>query len=95
MVTLRIHLDDVPADNAPLLIAPGSHRLGRIPASEAAAVAERLGNFACLARRGDVWAYATSILHASARATGHRRRRVVQVDFSAVDLPGRLEWMGI
>jgi hypothetical protein len=30
MVTLRIHLDAVPESNAPLLIAPGSHRLGRI-----------------------------------------------------------------
>ncbi len=27
LVTLRIHLDSVPADNGPLLIAPGSHRL--------------------------------------------------------------------
>ena len=30
MVTLRVHLDPVPATNAPLLIAPGSHKLGRI-----------------------------------------------------------------
>ena len=34
MATLRVHLDDVPATNAPLLIAPGSHRDGRV--SEAA-----------------------------------------------------------
>ena len=31
MVTLRVHLDPVPETNAPLLIAPGSHRLGQIP----------------------------------------------------------------
>src|SRR5262249_43602374 len=31
MVTLRVHLDPVPETNAPLLIAPGSHRLGRVP----------------------------------------------------------------
>ena len=30
MVTLRVHLDPVPETNAPLLIAPGSHRLGQI-----------------------------------------------------------------
>jgi hypothetical protein len=30
MITLRVHLDDCAADNAPLRIAPGSHRLGRI-----------------------------------------------------------------
>jgi hypothetical protein len=28
MLTMRIHLDDVPESNGPLLIAPGSHRLG-------------------------------------------------------------------
>lgn len=31
MVTVRFHLDPVDADNAPLLVAPGSHRLGFIP----------------------------------------------------------------
>ena len=35
MVTLRIHLDPVPETNAPLLIAPGSHRLEQIPEGEA------------------------------------------------------------
>src|SRR4030095_8642618 len=30
MVTLRVHIDPVPAGNAPLLIAPGSHKLGRV-----------------------------------------------------------------
>jgi hypothetical protein len=36
MVTLRVHLDDVPATNAPLLIAPGSHRHGRVMGAGAA-----------------------------------------------------------
>ena len=30
MLTLRVHLDPVPETNAPLLVARGSHRLGRI-----------------------------------------------------------------
>jgi hypothetical protein len=34
-VTVRIQLDDCGCGNAPLLIAPGSHRLGRIPTKEA------------------------------------------------------------
>jgi Phytanoyl-CoA dioxygenase (PhyH) len=33
MVTLQVHLDDVPITNAPLMIAPGSHRLGSVTAS--------------------------------------------------------------
>lgn len=95
MVTLRIHLDDVPTDNAPLLIAPGSHRLGRIPESELHSVVERCGTATCLADRGDVWGYATPIIHASAASTGHAHRRVLQVDYAAIELPLPLTWLGI
>lgn len=95
MLTLRIHLDPVPATNAPLLIAPGSHRLGRIPEASIEAIVAQCGTHACLAERGDVWLYATSILHASARADGMEHRRVLQVDFSAEELPAGLDWLGI
>lgn len=95
MVTLRVHLDDVTADNAPLLIAPGSHRLGRIAEAEVAAMVEACGTACCLAGAGDVWAYSTPILHASAAATAARHRRVLQVDFSCDELPGPLEWLGV
>jgi hypothetical protein len=95
MITLRIHLDDCDGDNAPLLIAPGSHRLGRVPAAEAGEVARRLGEASCPAAAGDVWAYATSIVHASDRARRPQRRRVFQVDYAAKPLPGGLEWLGV
>lgn len=95
MVTIRIHLDDVPADNAPLLIVPGSHRLGRIAEADLARVVEAMGTAACLAAAGDIWIYATPIVHASAAAQGQRRRRVLQVDYSATALPQPLEWLGV
>lgn len=95
MVTLRVHLDDVPADNAPLLIAPGSHRHGRVPVHDIERVVARCGTVACLARAGDVWAYATPILHASEAALRPTRRRVLQVDYSADSLPGGLAWLGV
>jgi hypothetical protein len=34
MVTVRVHLDAAPETNGPLLIAPGSHKRGRIRASD-------------------------------------------------------------
>lgn len=95
MVTLRVHLDDVPAGNAPLLIVPGSHRLGRIAEGEIDALVSRLGFSACLAEAGDIWAYATPIVHASKAAARPGRRRVLQVDFSADELPGALDWLGV
>ena len=94
MVTIRVHLDVVPPDNAPLLIAPGSHRFGRIPEADLTGVVERCGSMANLATAGDVWIYATPIVHASAASRG-TRRRVLQVDYSADALPLGLEWLSI
>jgi hypothetical protein len=95
MITLRVHLDDVPAGNAPLLIAPGSHTAGRVPMADYDAIVDRCGIHACLAKAGDIWVYATPILHASEAAdvTGHRR--VLQIDYAAEDLPGGLAWLGV
>jgi ectoine hydroxylase-related dioxygenase (phytanoyl-CoA dioxygenase family) len=95
MITLRAHLDDVPADNAPLLIAPGSHRFGKIPVREVENVVQKCGTLTCVAEAGDVWLYATPILHASAAALNARRRRVLQIDFSAETLPSGLAWFGV
>lgn len=94
MATLRVHLDPVPELNAPLLVAPGSHRLGRIAEADVPAVVVRCGAAACLAAPGDVWLYSTPILHASERATAPARRRVLQVDYALDDLPGGLQWLG-
>jgi len=95
MLTMRIHLDPVPDNNAPLLIAPGSHRLGRIAERDIDASVAGCGTLACTADRGDIWLYATPILHASARAVRPEHRRVLQVDFSAQQLPAGLDWLGI
>lgn len=95
MITMRVHLDAVPDGNAPLLIAPCSHRLGRIAEADIERVVARCGTATCLAEAGDVWLYATPILHASAAAVGAIRRRVLQIDFAATDLPGGLTWLGV
>lgn len=95
MITLRLHIDDVPQNNAPLIVAPGSHSLGKIPVEQVDAVASQHEKLTCLADAGDVWAYSTPILHSSARATVAGRRRVLQVDFSNIELPYPLQWLGV
>ncbi len=95
MVTLRVHLDDVPATNAPLLIAPGSHAIGRVPVNMIGNVVRDHGIIPCLADAGDVWLYSTPIIHASEAAMVPARRRVLQVDYAAEALPDGLEWLEI
>ncbi|HEX5183040.1 MAG TPA: phytanoyl-CoA dioxygenase family protein [Allosphingosinicella sp.] len=95
MVTLRVHLDDVPADNGPLLVAPGSHRLGRIAEAAIGAAVHACGSIACIAEAGDIWLYATPILHASSAAARPARRRVLQLDYAVRGLPNGLQWLGV
>jgi len=95
MVTLRVHLDAVDERNAPLRVVPGSHKLGRLAEAEIEGVVATFGEQLCLAERGDIWLYATSIVHASLAADPPRRRRVLQVDFSADARPGPLAWRGV
>lgn len=90
-----MHLDPVDVDNAPLRIAPGSHALGQLAEAAVPDVVSRLGEYVCLAERGDVWAYVTPILHASNAAGTPRRRRVLQIDYAAQPLDGELEWLGV
>jgi hypothetical protein len=95
MVTLRVHIDDVPATNAPLLIVPGSHTEGRVPVNAIEEVVRRRGIRPCIAEAGDVWLYSTPILHASEAAVQPLHRRVLQLDFAAEELPGGLKWLGV
>ncbi|MBR0551562.1 phytanoyl-CoA dioxygenase family protein [Sphingomonadaceae bacterium LXI357] len=92
MLTVRMHVDAVDEANAPLLIAPGSHKAGVILETQISSVVDRCGVQTCLAEAGDIWIYSTPILHASKRAVGQRRRRVLQIDYAAFDLPAGLEW---
>jgi ectoine hydroxylase-related dioxygenase (phytanoyl-CoA dioxygenase family) len=95
MVTLRVHLDPVPQDNAPLLVARGSHRLGMVAEAEIDAVVGLSEVVTCLAERGDIWLYRTLVLHASAASARPARRRVLQVDYAAAALPHGLEYRGV
>lgn len=95
MKTVRVHLDPVDEDNAPLMIIPTSHERGRLSEAEVAKVARDGPTQSCLAERGDIWVYSTPIVHGSKLAARPRRRRVLQVDYSAAQLPGGLEWLGV
>jgi hypothetical protein len=91
MITLRVHIDRVDAGNAPLRVISGSHRLGRLSDVRVAQIVEAGTSLTCLAQPGDVWAYRTPTVHASA-ATNGSRRRVLQLDYAAAALPAGLNW---
>ena len=92
MLTVRIHLDRADATNGALCVAPGSHRKGRIKASDAASVARESERHLCVVEAGDALLFKPLLLHASRKATSDAPRRVIHLEFAAVDLPPPLQW---
>lgn len=92
MVTVRLHLDDCPADNGPLRVLPGSHRLGLLSRD---AIREAVNSPAetVIASAGDALLMRPLILHASSPAIRPRHRRVLQLEFAPDGLlPEGLNW---
>jgi ectoine hydroxylase-related dioxygenase (phytanoyl-CoA dioxygenase family) len=92
MLSVRVHLDRADENNGALWLSPGSHRFGRIPASEAASAADRLGKALCAVNAGDALLFRPLTLHASRKASVDNPRRVIHLEFANVTLPAPLGW---
>ena len=92
MLSVRLHLDDCDEQNGALKVVPGSHTSGRIPETDASCLGIQGPTLACEARAGDALLMRPLLLHASSPATSPRHRRVIHIDYAAVDLPNGLKW---
>jgi ectoine hydroxylase-related dioxygenase (phytanoyl-CoA dioxygenase family) len=93
MITLRIHLDDNDAENGPLRVLPGSHRLGRVSGDRIAGLRVKISEHVCLGAAGSVLAMKPLILHASSAAKSPRHRRTIHIEYVPEDfLPAPLQW---
>lgn len=89
MLTVRLHLDDCPPENGPLLVVPGSHdpeRYGVRPEDPDDA------GVACTARTGDCVLMRPLVWHASRKATQPTHRRVLHVEFGPPSPGAGLRW---
>jgi len=92
MLTLRLFLDDCGEEDGPLEVALASHRRGRISSSDLAEVVGQSAVFVGTGKAGDVLVMKSLAVHRSKRAAVPAHRRVLHVDYSAVDLPSPLGW---
>ncbi len=92
LIAVRLHLDDCGAGDGPLLVVPRSHRLGRIDATAAVTMRHDRGSVACPVPRGGAMVMRPLLLHASSKATGTSRRRVLHFLFGPSTLPCGLRW---
>jgi len=92
LVALRLHVDDCGVDDGPLKVVAGSHRAGRLDDAAAIALRDASGTVACPVPRGGAMLLRPLLLHASSKATGTSRRRVLHFLFGPPRLPRGLAW---
>jgi hypothetical protein len=92
LVAVRLHIDACDADNGPLRVIPGSHRLGRASREVVERVRSDSGEVVCSVQCGGALVMRPLLLHASSKSLSDSRRRVLHFVFGPKLLPFGLRW---
>lgn len=90
IITIRVHLDDTNAENGALKVVPKSHlkKIYRPETIDWSTEKETICNVAA----GGVMLMKPLTLHSSARTTNNKKRRVIHIELSNMELPEGLAW---
>ena len=88
--TIRIHLDDTDENNGALKVVPNSHskEIYRPETIDWNVETEEI----CSVNKGGIIIMKPLILHGSNRTTNQKKRRVIHIEFSNMQLPKELDW---
>lgn len=86
VVALRIHLDESSAENGPLRVLPGTHKLGVLTDDAVHELSTRLPETTCTAALGEILAMRPLLIHASSKSQTQARRRVLHIEYAAKPL---------
>nr|WP_299333843.1 phytanoyl-CoA dioxygenase family protein [uncultured Psychroserpens sp.] len=89
--SMRIHLDDTTIKNGALKIIPGSHRK-QLTDEDIKLISANSIPFISEVGSGGVQLLKPLVLHASSESKVQRRRRVLHLEFSSLELPNGLEY---
>jgi len=92
LTAVRVHLDPCDACDGPLNVVPSSHLHGIVDTAKANELRSLLGVVQCTASVGDALVMRPALLHASSKASGNSRRRVLHFLFGPPSLPYGLKW---
>lgn len=92
IVAVRLHIDDCTAEDGPLKVVPCSHVHGRVNQSLALSLRQAGGEVVCPVPRGAAMLMRPLLLHASSKASGQSKRRVLHFLFAPKTLPLALQW---
>lgn len=90
IITIRIHLDDTDENNGALKVIPKSH-LKKIYRPEMIDWKNEIEE-TCPVRKAAVMIMKPLILHSSNRTTNNKKRRVIHIELSNIELPKEMNW---
>lgn len=89
--SMRIHLDDTTIKNGALKVIPGSHNK-RLNDDEIKLITNNSIPFVSEVASGGVQLIKPLLLHASSKSQTQKRRRVLHLEFSSIELPNGLQY---
>jgi predicted DNA-binding transcriptional regulator YafY len=91
IITIRIHLDDADETNGALKVVNGSQNK-KLSNAEISLITQNCEAFECSVPAGGIHIMRPLLLHASSKATSQKHRRVIHLEFSALELSNGLTW---
>lgn len=88
--TIRIHLDDTNENNGALKVISHSHKKGIYRPETINWKIEK--EAICNVYKGGIMIMKPLLLHSSSRTTNNKRRRVIHIEFSNIELPNMINW---
>lgn len=88
--TLRIHLDDTDQNNGALKVISQSHLKGIYRPETINWTKET--EKSCSIKKGGVMIMKPLLLHSSSRTVNNKKRRVIHIELSDMELPSQLNW---
>lgn len=92
MLAIRIHLDPSGAENGPLRVIPGSHRLGKLTDEKIASVVAEHPMTELHVPQGALLLMRPLLVHASSAARSGDHRRVLHIELAPVEAISPLKW---
>ncbi|RLS38834.1 MAG: hypothetical protein DWH78_05865 [Planctomycetota bacterium] len=92
VLALRLHLDDCRAENGALKVLPGTHRDVPLGTAEIEQLAGAGSEVVCEVPAGGAILMNPLLFHASSPMNRPGHRRVIHLEFTAMELPPPLEW---
>lgn len=85
VLALRVSLDDSTAENGPLRVLPGTHRLGVLTDDAVHVLSAERPPVDCIVAKGGVLAMRPLLIHSSSKSRTDEPRRVLHIEYAASD----------